>query len=303
MNKKVRLTFDIETITTGFSISADVWHTVTLGALYLAKLLKERNLKATFFISLSKKNPKINREEFLSALETLIYSLKGFDNIRLEPHIHAFDLPLSFDCKEDFFSCYSDEEQLAMLNFAKDFFSKFNIEVNAFRPGGYHATKEYYANLKKAGFSVSSLLDINLPVNIDLTTNKIIKSDSFYIRSGIKEFPVTSVKVKSIKGKTEIVNLSPDFFTLESVLSQIEEISDLTINAHSFSLFTSRLMRENHKRQLRNNVKFMLFDRLLNKILSKNNIFTMYRNTIAGTEIIKWLDYFYKNKWETLFLE
>ena len=302
MKRTLRLTYDLETVTTGFSLSADYWHGVMLGTLALARDLEERGLKATFFLALSRKTALISQKEFLKMLETLISSLRGFQNIQLQPHIHAFDLPVGFACKSDYFSDYSEVQQMEMLAYAKRFFSNHGLNATAFRPGGYHLTDQYYRVLAKSGFTASSVLDTSLPPHIDLVDGKINAVDHEFNRNGIREVPVTAVRINSIKHKVETVNLSPDFFALETIREQMEQLQSLTINAHSFSMFIPRLMRETHKGQTAFNMKFMLFERPFNRFLVKRGIYPMYKDTMAGKENIRWLDYFAEQNYDTEWL-
>ena len=53
--KKIYLTFDIETIVSGISRSENYLSGVYLASMFIAKELKIRDLKGTFFISLSSK--------------------------------------------------------------------------------------------------------------------------------------------------------------------------------------------------------------------------------------------------------
>ncbi len=302
MKKTLRLTYDLETVTTGFSLSADYWHGVLMGALVLARELEKRDLKATFFLALSRKTALIPSKDFNGMLDTLVSSLRGFGNIRLQPHIHAFDLPVGFECKSDFFSDYSEEQQMELLAYAKDFFEKHGLKATAFRPGGYHLTEQYYRVLARSGFAVSSVLDSSLPPHIDLVDGKINVLAPEFKRSGVVEIPVTAVRINSIKHRIETVNLSPDFFALETICEQMEQLESLTINAHSFSMFIPRLMRETHKGQTSYNMKFMMFSRLFNRSLVRNGIFPMYKDTMAGKENIRWLDYFARQNYETEWL-
>ena len=51
------------------------------------------------------------------------------ENIKIEPHIHAFNLPMNFSTNEDKFSSYSHKEQTDLLMWAKEFFA--NLGVNS----------------------------------------------------------------------------------------------------------------------------------------------------------------------------
>lgn len=302
MKKTLRLTYDLETVTTGFSLSADCWHGVMMGALALARALEKRSLKATFFLSLSRKTSAVPVADFEFMLDALVSSLRGFGNIQLQPHIHAFDLPVGFPCKSDFFSDYSEVQQMELLAYAKRFFSNHGLTATVFRPGGYRLTDQYYRVLAKSGFTTSSVLDASLPPHIDLVDRKINVVDHEFNRNGIREIPVTAVRINSIKHKVETINLSPDFFALETIRAQMEQLQSLTINAHSFSMFIPRLMRETHKGQTTSNMKFMLFERPFNRFLVKRGIYPMYKDTMAGKENIRWLDYFAAENYDTEWL-
>ena len=302
MKKVLRLTYDLETVTTGFSLSADLWHGVMMGAIILARELEKRDLKATFFLSLSRKTALIPTKNFEEMLDALVSSLRGFKNVQLQPHVHAFGLPVDFQCKSDFFSDYSVEQQMKLLEYSKDFFKRHGLQATAFRPGGYHLTDQYYQVLARCGIKVSSVLDTALPPHIDLIENKINNVKAEFERNGVREFPVTAVRVRSVKRKIETLNLSPDFFALETVKEYMDKLPSMTINAHSFSMFIPRLMRETHKGQTAYNLKFMIFTRMLNKLMIKRGVYPMYSETMAGRENMRWLDYFAEQNYQTEFL-
>ena len=301
--KKIYLTFDIEVLTSKLSFNPVYWSSVYLGAIYIANELNKRNLKGTFFLSLSTKTSIINHNEYVECLDLLIQSLKQYPNISLQPHLHAFNIPVDFLCLKDKFSSYNYEQQVVLLEWAKQFFDLRGIEANHFRPGGYSINDSYYDALSRAGFLSSSLLLKNENVNINTLTGKCNDIFPFQTKNDIWEYPVTSILVKSIKrGKQEIVNLSPDFFTIDSVKQYIEQISYININFHSFSIFNNRLARENHNHQRKNNLKFLFLEKPINKILRQNHIETLHHNTIFKHELINWLDYFKENKYETFFI-
>lgn len=295
MKKKVYLTFDIEIVTARFSKNSNYLSALCIAPLIIAKLLKERGLKGTFFISLS---PKIHAKDFTFYeyyLDIILTSLKGFDNIQIAPHIHCRNLPMEFPTKEDRFDRYNDEQQVQLLKWAKAYFEKHGIESDTFRSGGYFYTENYYENLKKAGFNKSSQLYKNKTPNIDLTINQTNVSEPYLVNS-VLEYPVTSVKLKSIKSQIEVVNLSPEFLTLESVKSHLEKLTYINLVFHSFSLLTPKLIRENHKNLIWENLKFLILQRPLNLFLQALNIFPFYTNTILKKELVNYLDYFAQNK-------
>ncbi len=292
MNKRVYLTFDIETIVSKLSYNPTFHGSVFLGAMYIAHELKKRNQKATFYISLSPKAKEICFSKYIDTIKMLIDALEGYDNIKVEPHIHAFRLPVSFQCEKDEFSAYTRVQQVELLNWSKKFFRKRGIEVKSFRPGGYNVNKSYYEALAEVGIYASSVLLKDEEANIDLINGKLTQNKPFSTESGVKEYPVTSVKVKSIKpGVTETVNLSPDFFTIESVKEYMDQMEYININFHSFSMFNKRLARENHKKQWAHNIKFMLFEKPVSKLLRNSNMEVVHHDTLFYNELIKWLDY------------
>lgn len=300
--KKIYLTFDIETIVSGFSKSSNYLSGVYLSAMTLADELYKRNLKATFYISLSSKQDNLSQTEYFEFLKLLIRSLKSYHNIQIEPHIHALNIPMNFETRNDEFNKYDVNQQTELLKFAKSFFIKQGINVKSFRPGGFNANDSYYDALKNADYKYSSLLRRDLNINIDLLNGKVIQSSEFLTENGIIEYPVTSVKIKSIKGNIEILNLSPDFFTLESIKDQFVELNYVNINFHSFSFYINRLIRENHKNQFWENVKFFFFENNLNKILNKFSIQTINTNTVIANEYIKWLNFIKEENFNTFFI-
>lgn len=300
--KKIYLTFDIETIVSGISRSDNYIAGVYLASMFIAEELRKRDLKGTFYISISSKQENINQTEYLNFLRWLIFSLKPYSNVKIEPHIHAYNLPVNFECKYDEFDKYNLDQQIELLSFAKNFFSNELVEVSSFRPGGFNANASYYEALQKAGYKTSSLLRKDLKPNIDLVEGSINQGQIFKNINGIFEYPVTSVKVKSIKGKVEILNLSPDFFKLSSIKKNLMDLEYININFHSFSIYLNRLIRENHNNLFSNNVKFLLLEKPLIKLLKIINIDTINRNTIVSNELINWLNFIKSEKLQTYFI-
>ena len=300
--KKIYLTFDIETIVSGISYNKNYLAGVYLGAMFIANELKKRDLKATFFISLSSKQININQNDYLNTLQWLMQSLKSYDNIKIAPHIHAYNLPISFECNRDQFNKYSHEQQVEMLIYAKNFFNQQGYEVDSFRPGGFSNNESYYSSLHKAGYKYSSILEKNKNANINMLTGEIFQNTPYAACDGLLEYPVTSVKTHSIKNKIELLNLSPDFFTLDSVKKYLNELNYININFHSFSIYLNRLIRENHINQLHENVKFLLFENLLNKLLQFTSMQTLNTKTPISENFIRWLDFIETNKYDTYFI-
>jgi len=300
--KQVFLSFDIETIVSRRSRNLDFKVTVTQGALEIARLLRERGLKGTFFISLSAKDLSLNSAEYLKEIRNLILCLKGFENIDIQPHIHALNLPVSFECPSDSFADYNLQQQTEMLIWAKEFFAEVGVQVSGFRSGSYLTGDSYYQALEMAGYSFSSLMNTSKTPNIDLI-NKTANSSEVISKVGdIKEFNVTTVKVKSIKpGVIEQVNLSPDFFTINSVKYAFKDLDCLNINFHSFSMFSNRLARENHEGQLRNNLCFYLLQKPLIKLADLVGLKAYSPKTIFNQELNRWLDEFTSEQYETRF--
>lgn len=299
--KKVYLTFDIETIISRVSYNPNFYTNIFLGTLFLANELKKRELKATFFISLSPKCDDIPFDEYFEQIEMLIEILKGYDNLKLQPHLHMKNLPFDFDTTSDKFADYSFEEQYHALSWAKKVFEKRNIAVDSFRPGSYSSNPQYYQALKKAGYLYSSIMKKE-PVHIDTLTNQLNIEMPTAVDYGIIEYPVTSVKIKSIKNTEEITNLSPDFFTYESMQEAIEKAEYLNINFHSFSLFTNRFARENHKGILVNNLKYLFFEKPLIKILKYFNYELINRNTLFKSEFVIWLNHIEKSSSKSYYI-
>ena len=304
MNKKIYLTFDIETIVSGLSYNPTFHASVVLGGLYIAHELKKRNLKGTFYISLSPKAKEIPFAKYIDAIDLLVDGLKGFDNIKIEPHLHAYALPVTFKCEEDKFSSYNKKQQIELLKWSKDYFEGHGISVSNFRPGGYNVNDSYYEALFESGFSTSSVLcKDEKTLNIDLLTGKSKEHFPYMTNQGIKEYPVTSVKIKSIKPRvTEIINLSPDFLVLDSVKRYIDKLNYVNINFHSFSMFNNRLARENHRHQNANNFKFLFYERWASKLLRSNKIETVKHETLFYKEFIRWSDYIHEKRYKTFFI-
>lgn len=300
--KKLYLTFDIETIVSNLGKNPNYYVGVYLGALYIADELKKRNLKATFFMSLSSKQDEIENKLYAETVINLIHILKNYENIKLAPHIHAYKLPVGFNCKSDRFGDYDANEQKVLLEYSKDFFSKCGLSADCFRPGGFSSNSEYYKILNEVGFRYSSIMRMNEPPTFDLVLNHINKNDIRVTAEGIREYPVTSVKVKSIKGKEALLNLSPDFFRIDSVAKYIQSVNYVCVNFHSFSVFLNRPIRENHKNIILKNIRFVCFEKILNVLLHKIGIETLNMNTPMRREFIAWLDFFVENKYETFFI-
>ena len=152
-----------------------------------------------------------------------------------------------------------------MLTYAKNFFNREGVEVNSFRSGSFVANDSYYLALSEAGYKNSSILIKDRKVNIDMTKGMVSEQGAYKAESGITEYPVTSVKVTSIKRKIEILNLSPDFFKLSSVRRYLRKLNYININFHSFSIYLNRLIRENHDNLFRRNVCFLLFENFIER--------------------------------------
>lgn len=302
MRKKIYLTFDVETIVSGVSKSDNYLSSVLLGAIFIADELHKRNLKGTFFISLSTKMSSIKNSDYLSSISCLLRILKSYENIKVSPHIHAYGLQADFECKSDDFAKYNLYQQIELLNYSKIFFANHGFEVDSFRPGGFRANDSYYEALNKSGYNYSSTLIPDKKENYNFLTGKIHENSPYNAKFDIIEYPVTSVVIKSIKNKIERLNLSPDFFTIESVVPLFEKLDYININFHSFSIYINRLVRENHDRQFINNLKFILIEVPINKIARKFNISTNSMSTIPGRNLIKWLDYIDKSNMETYFV-
>jgi hypothetical protein len=299
--KKIYLTFDIETIISRISYNPNFYTNIFLGAIFLADELKRRELKATFFISLSPKCDDIPFEEYFEKINSLIAILKGYDNLKLQPHLHMKNIPFDFETKSDKFADYKFEEQYKALIWAKEVFEKQDIEVDSFRPGSYSSNPQYYQALKKAGYKYSSIMRKE-PVHIDTLTTTMEIEKPVAVDFDIIEYPVTSVKIKSIKNREEIINLSPDFLTYESMRRYIEESDYLNINFHSFSIFTNRFARENHKGVISNNIKYLLFEKPLITLLKFFNFELINLNTLFKSEFINWIDELKKTPQECYFI-
>lgn len=287
--KKIYLTFDIETIISRISYNPNFYTNVLLGTLYIANELKKRDLKATFFISLSPKTDDLEFEEYFENIKYLIELLLPFKNIKLQPHLHMRNLPFGFSTKSDRFSDYSLDQQVEALIWAKEVFEKFGIEVDSFRPGSYSANRQYYEALSIAGYKYSSIMKKDV-VHIDTIKNSIQIEKPYPSDFGIFEYPVTSLLIRSIKRKEEVVNLSPDFFNYKSVKKYINQSSYLNINFHSFSIFTNRFARENHDHLLRNNVKYLFFEKPMIKILKLLGYEVINHHTLFKKTFNEWLN-------------
>lgn len=301
--KKIYLTFDIEPIVSRFSFNPNIYTNVILGSFYLANELSRRELKATFFISLSPKTNIIDLDEYLNNIKTLIRMLSSFKNLKLQPHLHMKNLPLSFDTSSDKFSDYTLEEQVEALTWAKSLFLECGVSnVNCFRPGSYSTNKQYYHSLEQAGYQFSSVLK-NDSYNYDMRDTSISKIENPYMEShNILEYPVTTLRVKSIKQTQETLNLSPDFFSYQSVSTFIDQASYLNINFHSFSVFSNRFSRENHQHQLAYNLKYFFIEKPLLKILKLFNYELIDNNTVFRHSFNTWLTSLEQKNIQTFFI-
>ena len=288
--KRIYLTFDIETLVSRRSYNPSIYTNIFLGTTYLAKELKKRNLKATFFISLSPKTDDVNFYEYLEVISLLIDFLSHFPNLKIQPHLHAKNIPVDFDTSNDSFSKYNLQQQVKLLLWAENFFNSHNIHIDSFRPGGYNRNEYYYKALAESGYKYSSLMESD-KVQINTITNRLSIRGYHEAGFGIVEYPVTSVRIKSIKGREETLNLSPDFFTLESVKVHLEKLDYININFHSFSVFCNRFSRENHKKNLTNNITYLFFERPVIKILKKANFEMINHETLFRKELLRWLDF------------
>lgn len=299
--KNIFLSFDIETIVSPRSKNLDYRTTVTLGALKIAQMLADRNLKGTFFISLSPKDPSVDVGEYLREIRYLILALKQFPNIDIQPHLHALGLPVSFECNSDHFSDYSHEQQVEMLVWAKQFFEELGVQVTGFRPGGFRSGTSYYKALNEAGYRFSSIVMNDCDADIDLVENKQNKLLQVHRFGEILEHRVTTVLVNSIKpGVVEKINLSPDFFRLSSVQRSFDELDSLNVNFHSFSMFSNRLARENHHKQLRNNIIYYFCEKPLIRLVKLFGLESYSTETIFSKELEDWLEEFKHEKYQTL---
>lgn len=300
--KKTYITVDIETIVSGISKSTNYLAGVYLGAMFIANELKKRNLKATFFISLSSKQKSIDNGEYLDLIRCLVLSLKSFENIKIASHLHTYKLPMDFDCPTDDFGAYNKEQQVSMLLFSKKFFRELDCSVDAFRPGGFRRNEFYYSALNDAGFKYSSIMTKEGKPNINLVTGELNKSSEIELHDGVLEYPVTSVELLSIKKKIEVQNLSPDFLSIDSVKSHLDNLDYLNINFHSFSIYLNRLVRENHTGIIWNNIRFLAVEKLLDFIANVFGMHTFTANTIVKNSFINWLDYLKENDYKTFFI-
>ncbi|TDL99955.1 MAG: hypothetical protein C4K58_01550 [Flavobacteriaceae bacterium] len=300
--KKIYLTFDIETIVSGISKDSNYLTGVYLASMFIAEEMRKRQLKGTFFISLSSKQNEIDQSIYLEFIKWLLHSLKSYENIKIEPHLHALNLPVSFETKYDEFNKYDLNKQKELLVYAKDFFQSQNIHVNSFRPGGFSVNEFYYDSLFESGYKNSSILQKEEKPTINLVTGEIEKNNVYQTKNGIKEYPVTSIKIRSIKGKEELVNLSPDFFKLSTVENYINKLDYININFHSFSIYQNRLIRETHDNQFYKSLKFILLESPLKRFLKLTSIQTLNTNTVFANELLCWLDYIEQNSFETYFI-
>lgn len=300
--KNIYLTFDIENIVTGLGYNPNNVVGMYLGAMYIANILKKNNLKGTFFISMSPKLKEVTYASHVLLLDWLIDSLKNYSNIKLAPHMHVHELPMDFDCKSDLWSDYSFEEQVELLSYAKDFFFKRGIIVDTFRPGGFFSNSDYYHALSMAGYKYSSTLNADMNVSIDMILNQVSSKIPYETKYSISEYPADSVRVKSIKGDIEVLNLSPDFFTIESMDQYFQSMDCLNVNFHSFSVFINRPIRENHRLQLMKNINFIVFERLMIKLLRNLNFEVIDGGTSPRLEFEKWIKYFVDKGYESYFI-
>jgi len=287
--KKVYLTFDIETIVSKLSYNPNYLTNMLLGAIYIADQLEDRKIKGTFFISLSPKVDEIDIDEYLECMRSLLRILGVYKYIKIEPHLHMKNLPLSFDTKSDIFSDYSLDQQVEALIWAKNFFLSCGVTVESFRPGSYSSNKQYYKALSLAGYKYSSIMRFD-QIDFNDINGEINTHPDFVVNNNIKEYPVTSVLIKSIKLKEEVVNLSPDFFTYSSVKIYIDNSDYININFHSFSIFGNRFARENHRNIFRNNIIYLILEKPLLKILNLFGLEVINHNTIFRKSLIVWLE-------------
>lgn len=299
--KKVLISFDIETVVSKFSKNLDFRVTILQGALEIARTLEEKKLKSTFFISLSPKDKEKDIYEYLSEVRLLVKCLKNFEFVDIQPHLHALNIPVSFNCDSDDFSNYSLNQQVELLKWAKSFFSELGVNVSGFRPGGFKKGKLYYEALKLSGYTFSSTLNQRDP-DIDFLPKQVYNHNLYSNIDGIKEFNVSSVRVNSIKpGVIEIINLSPDFLSFSSIESYINQLDNININFHSFSMYSNRLARENHANQLINNVKYIFLQKPMQSICNMLGMRCYIEETIFRKELENWLCEFQKPQYETLF--
>lgn len=298
----VYLTFDIEVVTSRFSRNLNFDTTVLLPSIHIANELRKRGLNGTFFVSLSPKSDGIDYFEYEEKIAILLDAIKGFTNIDVQPHLHMKNLPLSFETQYDQFSLYNFDQQVEALVFAKEFFKKSNLKVSGFRPGGFFRGERYYEALKEAGYRFSSTMNRSI-VDIDLSSKYFGQNNLIFQEDSITEYPVTTVRTKSIKGSYEVLNLSPDFFRLDSISAGLIGLDYLNINFHSFSVFSNRLARENHKGQLRSNLQFLLLDKTIAKACQLLGKELYSKSTIFNSELINWLNFLHDNNVETQFFK
>ncbi len=300
--KKTYITVDIETIVSGISKNKNSLAGVYLGAMFIAHELRKRNLKATFFISLSSKQKSIDNTEYLDLIKCLVLSLKSFENIKIASHLHAFELPMDFECDSDDFGAYNQEQQVSMLRFSKDFFTDLDCDVDAFRPGGFRRNEFYYSALEEAGFKYSSTMSKNDKPNINLITGKLSNTNQVNCQGKVLEYPVTTVELMSIKKRVEIQNLSPDFLSIESVKPHLDNLEYININFHSFSIYLNRLVRENHTGLFWNNIRFLAIDKMLDFMANLFGIHTFKSDTIVKNSFLDWVEFLEEKKYETYFI-
>jgi len=297
--KKIYLTFDMETIVSKLSFNPNIYTNLMLGSLYIAKELEKKALKATFFISLAPKTNVVDTDEYIENAKMLIRALTSYKNIKLQPHIHMKNLPLSFETKSDLFSDYTLEQQVEALTWAKEIFIECGVnEVDSFRPGSYSANEQYYEALKQAGYKYSSIMKKD-HVHYDMIQDQLNTETPYKTSQDIIEYPVTSLLIKSVKGKEEIINLSPDFFTYKSISKIFERSEYINVNFHSFSIFTNRLARENHAHQFRENIKYFFFEKPLIKIFKYYGFELINHNTLFKKSFDNWLKKLEKNNANT----
>jgi len=300
--KKIYLTFDIEPLVNKKSFNPTVYNSILAGGVFIAKELEKRNLKGTFYISLSRKTSALDQQIFEDGLDILLRTLTQFDNILVQPHLHAYGLPMSFSTENDLFGEYSLDQQIEMLDWARRKLENYGYKVESFRPGTYSRNMQYYEALKSSGYIYSSLLNTDdNSINIDCI-NKTIKETVPEMINEIIEFPVTSVKLKSIKGKVETINLSPDFLTMESMDGYFQKLNYININFHSFSVFTNKFLRENHKNVWLHNFKYFFWNKPMHTFLRIQKIEAIEHDTVLKKEFLKWIDYIQSQNYNTYFI-
>lgn len=299
--KKIYLTFDIEPIVSGLSFNPLILNHVLLSSISIAEELKIRGLKGTFYVSLSRKTPTLSNSEYKDIIKRTIELLRNYPNIDIQPHLHCYDLPVSFETQRDEFGSYGAHEQVELLGWSKRYFHDLDLEVRSFRPGSYSINENYYKALSQSGIKFSSVMNKEShTINFGKGTVKEVLP--FVHNSGVKEYPVTSVLIDSIKGKKEVINLSPDFLTIDSVQHYLKMLNYININFHSFSMYSSRLARENHAKQLFHNIKYLTLYKPLQFLARKMNSELLEKKTLYSSELLRWLDYVSKNNYETYFI-